>query len=44
MLPPLPGPVAELVAALTAKNRGHRPADALTVAQWAYHAGRADHV
>jgi serine/threonine-protein kinase len=42
-LPPLPRavprPAAELVAALTAKNPRHRPADALTAAQWAYRAG-----
>jgi serine/threonine-protein kinase len=38
-LPPLPdtvpAPVAELVAALTAKDPQHRPSDALAVAQWA---------
>jgi serine/threonine protein kinase len=43
-LPPLPrtvpGPVAELVAALTAKDPRYRPADALTVARWADRAGR----
>ena len=41
-LPPLPrtvpAPAAVLVAALTAKNPRHRPADALTVARWARHA------
>jgi eukaryotic-like serine/threonine-protein kinase len=43
-LPPLPravpGPVAELVAALTAKDPRYRPAGALTVARWADRAGR----
>jgi len=42
-LPPLPrtvpGPVAELVAALTAKDARRRPGDALAVAQWARYAG-----
>jgi eukaryotic-like serine/threonine-protein kinase len=38
-LPPLPaavpGPAAELVAALTAKDPQHRPGDALAIADWA---------
>jgi serine/threonine protein kinase len=42
-LPPLPrtvpAPVAELVAALTAKDLRRRPGDALAVAQWARYAG-----
>jgi hypothetical protein len=39
-LPPLPdtvpAPVAELVAALAAKDSRHRPGDALAVAEWAW--------
>jgi serine/threonine protein kinase len=42
-LPPLPrtvpGPVAALVAALTAKDPRYRPASALTVSDWARRAG-----
>jgi eukaryotic-like serine/threonine-protein kinase len=42
-LPPLPAtvprPVAELVAALTAKDPRYRPGDALAVAEWARRAG-----
>jgi eukaryotic-like serine/threonine-protein kinase len=42
-LPPLPrtvpGPVAELVAALTAKDARRRPGDALVAARWARYAG-----
>jgi serine/threonine protein kinase len=42
-MPPLPAtvpvPVAELVAALTAKDPRYRPGDALAVAEWARRAG-----
>jgi eukaryotic-like serine/threonine-protein kinase len=47
-LPPLPrtvpGPVAQLVVALTAKDPRHRPAIALAVAEWARRIGNDLHV